>query len=121
MTTTVQDNREQQRFEVHVDGTLAGFAAYRLGDDTVTFTHTEIDDEYEGQGLGSELASAALDATRSTSSWSPRTAARRTGSDPQRPSPIRRSNPPGAWTLRNRTSVVPWLAIAWRVPAGTST
>jgi hypothetical protein len=64
MTTTVQENREQHRFEVHVDGTLAGFAAYRLADDTVTFTHTEIGDEYEGQGLGSQLASAALDAAR---------------------------------------------------------
>ena len=64
MTTTVQDHREQQRFEVHVDGALAGFAAYRLGDDTITFTHTEIGDEYEGQGLGSHLASAALDAAR---------------------------------------------------------
>ena len=64
MTTTVQDNREQQRFEVHVDGTLAGFAAYRLGDDTVTFTHTEVEDDYEGEGLGSRLASGALDAAR---------------------------------------------------------
>lgn len=64
MTTTVQDNREQQRFEVHVDRTLAGFAAYRLGDDTVTFTHTEIGDEHEGQGLGSQLASTALDSAR---------------------------------------------------------
>ncbi len=66
MTTTVQDNREQQRFEVHVDGALAGFAAYRLGDDTVTFTHTEVGDEHEGQGLGSQLAAAALDAARDT-------------------------------------------------------
>jgi hypothetical protein len=64
MTTTVQDNREQHRFEVHVDGTVAGFADYRLRDDTITFTHTEVGDEYEGEGLGSRLAAAALDAAR---------------------------------------------------------
>ena len=64
MSVIVEDNRDRHRFEVLVDGTVAGFAAYRLGDDTLTFTHTEVGDEYEGQGVGSQLAAAALDAAR---------------------------------------------------------
>ena len=64
MTTAVTDNREQSRFEIHVDDQLAGFADYRLRDDRITFTHTEIDDAYEGQGLGSQLATEVLGAAR---------------------------------------------------------
>ena len=58
------DNPAQSRYEL-VDGdTLAGIAAYRLDGDTVTFTHTEVTDAYEGQGAGSRLARAALDDSR---------------------------------------------------------
>jgi predicted GNAT family acetyltransferase len=61
---TVIDVPEWGRFEVHVDGRPAGFAAYRISPGTITFTHTEIDNAYEGRGLGSTLAQAALDAAR---------------------------------------------------------
>ncbi len=64
MGTQVVDNPDQQRYEIRVDGTLAGFAEYRRQSGVVTFTHTEIGPAYEGQGLGSVLARAALDATR---------------------------------------------------------
>ncbi|GAA5072579.1 hypothetical protein HNP84_003801 [Thermocatellispora tengchongensis] len=62
----VADNPEAARFEITVDGALAGFAEYRLKDDRIVFTHTEIDPAFEGQGLGSRLAAAALDASRDT-------------------------------------------------------
>ena len=46
-------------------GRLAGFAQYRIKDPAlIVFTHTEIDDAFEGQGLGSTLVRAALDAAR---------------------------------------------------------
>ncbi|KAB7745299.1 GNAT family N-acetyltransferase [Nostocoides sp. F2B08] len=62
---TVTDNPDEQRFEARVDGELAGFAEYRLrGDDVIIFTHTEVDDAYEGRGVGSALARQALDAVR---------------------------------------------------------
>ena len=64
MTTTVSDHREQSRFEAHVDGALAGFSDYRLREGRITFTHTEVDDAYEGQGVGSDLAEAVLEAAR---------------------------------------------------------
>ena len=62
--TTVKDNPGLGRFEAHVDGALAGFAAYRLSGGHIVFTHTEVDDAYEGQGVGGALARGALDQVR---------------------------------------------------------
>ncbi|UYM03509.1 GNAT family N-acetyltransferase [Solicola gregarius] len=61
---SVADAPERSRFEIIVDGRLAGFAEYQLGDGVITFTHTEIGDEYAGQGLGSTLVRTALDDVR---------------------------------------------------------
>jgi predicted GNAT family acetyltransferase len=57
---TVADNPEQSRYEVLVDGVVAGFAAYVRHPDHLDFTHTEIGSEYGGQGLGGKLVSGAL-------------------------------------------------------------
>jgi predicted GNAT family acetyltransferase len=64
METRVVDDPEEERFELIVDGRPAGLAEYRLVDSVIAFTHTEIDPAFEGQGLGSILARAALDAAR---------------------------------------------------------
>ena len=60
----VVDKPEASRFEVLVDGEVAGFAEYRRTKSSVAFTHTVIDPAFEGRGLGSVLARGALDATR---------------------------------------------------------
>ena len=60
----VRDAAEQTRYEIRVDGELAGFAQYHDRAHRRVFVHTEIDDAFEGQGLGSKLASAALDDVR---------------------------------------------------------
>ncbi|NYG07714.1 hypothetical protein BJ986_002201 [Phycicoccus badiiscoriae] len=60
----VTDNPGQMRYEAHVDGKLAGFAAYRVKGSHLVFTHTEVDDAYEGQGVGGALAKGALDDVR---------------------------------------------------------
>jgi len=60
----VVDNPNEQRFELRVDGAVAGFAAYQAGDRAHLFTHTEIDPAYEGKGLGSVLVRGALDEVR---------------------------------------------------------
>lgn len=62
---TVQDNPDQNRYEARIGGLLAGFAAYQLGDDRITFVHTEVDTKFEGKGVGSALARYALDDVRS--------------------------------------------------------
>lgn len=62
---TVRDNREDDRFEaVDESGVVAGFSAYRRRGDRVVFTHTEVDDAFEGRGVGSTLVRGALDAVR---------------------------------------------------------
>ena len=47
-----------------MDGDLAGFAIYRARPGLIAFIHTEVDDAFEGQGVGSSLVSAALDDAR---------------------------------------------------------
>ncbi|MEZ0578234.1 GNAT family N-acetyltransferase [Nocardioides sp. MH1] len=64
--TQVANNRERSQFEIHVeDGRLAGLARYRGSEGVREFFHTEVGDDFEGQGIGGKLARAALDETRS--------------------------------------------------------
>jgi hypothetical protein len=56
----VIDNPAQERYEARVDGALAGFILYRLDGERITMVHTEVDPDYEGHGVGSELAKVAL-------------------------------------------------------------
>jgi predicted GNAT family acetyltransferase len=65
MSSQVTDNSTESRYELHVDGRLAGVAVYHLKDDSVIFTHTEIDSSVGGHGHGSTLVRAALDDVRS--------------------------------------------------------
>ncbi|MDQ1746706.1 MAG: uncharacterized protein QOD07_969 [Frankiaceae bacterium] len=60
----IADNPAESRFEVRVDGELAGLAAYRDGRAGRAFTHTEVAAEYEGMGLASQLIRYALDEAR---------------------------------------------------------
>lgn len=63
MSTTVTDTGT--RYELTVDGVVAGHADHRLRPGgRVVFTHTEIDPAFEGRGLGSVLAREALDDVR---------------------------------------------------------
>ncbi|QZY29205.1 GNAT family N-acetyltransferase [Nocardioides coralli] len=64
MAAVVTDNRDRDRFEIHLGDELVGIAQYRLRDDTIAFTHAEVSDEHEGQGLGSTLAGESLAAAR---------------------------------------------------------
>jgi predicted GNAT family acetyltransferase len=56
---------EAERYSISVDGEVAGFTQYREQPHGLAFVHTEIDDRFEGQGLGSRLISFALDDARS--------------------------------------------------------
>ena len=62
----ISHNAEAARYEALVGPKLAGFAEYQLAKDLIVFTHTEVDPAYEGQGVGSALARAALDDVRGT-------------------------------------------------------
>jgi len=62
---TVTDNAEAHRYEITVDGAVAGFIDYHDRGQRRALNHTEIDPAYEGQGLASTIARAALDDIRS--------------------------------------------------------
>lgn len=54
-------NDELNRFEIYSDGELAGFADFKIENQMISFTHTEIDPRFGGKGLGSKLIKEALD------------------------------------------------------------
>ena len=60
----VADNPDKHRYEVFLDGDLAGFATYRLRDATIVVRHTEVFPEFEHRGLAAELARTMLDDIR---------------------------------------------------------
>jgi predicted GNAT family acetyltransferase len=60
----VSDAPERKRFEVTVDGEPAGFLVYRAKQGLLALIHTEVDDRFEGHGLGGRLARFALDQAR---------------------------------------------------------
>src|SRR3954451_285101 len=60
----VTDVPDQHRFEIRLDGELAGFAVYHRRGGRIYLVHTEIDPRFEGKGLGSALARAVLAAER---------------------------------------------------------
>ncbi|MGD6741113.1 GNAT family N-acetyltransferase [Streptomyces sp. BH106] len=66
MAIAITDSPDDNRYEARIDGRRAGIAEYMRTKESglVVFTHTEVDPEYNGQGVGSALARAALDAAR---------------------------------------------------------
>lgn len=63
-TVTIGRNEGASRYEAFIGDELAGYAEFQLTDGGIAFTHTVVDDAYEGQGVGSRLAAAALDDAR---------------------------------------------------------
>ena len=60
MATTVQDNPDGSRFEITIDGELAGFVDYRRDGDEYALPHTKVFSQFEGRGVGGQLISGAL-------------------------------------------------------------
>ena len=61
MSISIVKNEELNRFEIYSDGELAGFAEFKVANQKISYTHTEIDPRFGGQGLGSQLIKEALD------------------------------------------------------------
>lgn len=60
----IRDDPEAGRLEVYVEGRRAGYAAYRRDPGAISYTHTEIEPEFEGEGLGGILIREALSRAR---------------------------------------------------------
>ena len=63
---SVRDNPRASRFELCVNGVLAGYVTYRDVRSGRAFEHTVIAAEYQGVGLASQLIRYALDEARAT-------------------------------------------------------
>ena len=61
---TVADNPAQNRYEARLGDRIVGISAYRVIRGRVVFLHTEVDESMAGRGIGSRLASGALDDVR---------------------------------------------------------
>lgn len=63
----IRDNRELRRVEaLNQDGEVAGFAEYQIEMDgsTFDFTHTEVDERFQGEGVATELAAGVAEFAR---------------------------------------------------------
>ena len=60
----VEDNPSELRYELRVDGDLAGEIRYRRQPGSVVLVHTEIEPSLEGQGMGVVLVRGALEDIR---------------------------------------------------------
>ena len=60
----VTDNEGESRYEIRLGDELAGFVTYRRRPGRIAFQHTEVDDRFEGQGIGSKLIRTVLDRAR---------------------------------------------------------
>jgi predicted GNAT family acetyltransferase len=60
----INNNEAANRFETQIAGQTA-FLTYKRSGDSITFLHTEVPESIREQGIGSELARAALDHARS--------------------------------------------------------
>ena len=66
MSTEVIHNAELNRYEINLDGELAGFADYRLDDGDLTFYHTEVFPIHRGKNLAAILMEATLKDVRTS-------------------------------------------------------
>ncbi|SDC03521.1 hypothetical protein SAMN05660690_0281 [Geodermatophilus telluris] len=60
----MHDAPESERYEIRDGDRVLGLAAYQRHGEQVVFTHTEIDPDAEGSGLGGTLVRGALDDVR---------------------------------------------------------
>jgi predicted GNAT family acetyltransferase len=66
MSAQVRDDQDASRYVIEMGGQMVGAAYYKRFDDHIVFTHTEVDEGHQGEGLASELVQAALDDARAS-------------------------------------------------------
>lgn len=60
MILNLENNERRKRFETTRDGKTA-FIDYAIHGDTYNLTHTEVPEELQGEGIGTQLVKRALD------------------------------------------------------------
>ena len=57
----IRNNTTDGEFEAVLDDEIVGRVGYRLRQDRVVLTHTEVDEPHRGAGIANQLVQAALD------------------------------------------------------------
>ncbi len=57
----VKNNQTKNQFETNLDGKTALIKYQKEADGTLNLFHTEVPDEFEGKGVGSQLVKNALE------------------------------------------------------------
>ncbi|WP_434992377.1 GNAT family N-acetyltransferase [Arthrobacter sp. Ld5] len=60
----ISNHEAENRYVATLDGSPVGTAAYERSGESITFTHTVVDQDVEGRGIGSTLIRYALDDAR---------------------------------------------------------
>jgi uncharacterized protein len=60
----VTDHPDELRYEIDVDGEVAGFINYRREPGVLELMHTDVAPKWEGKGIGGALVQGALDDVR---------------------------------------------------------
>lgn len=64
-SVTIRNNPENERYVAEINGEVVAFTVYHIRHgDIYFFVHTEIADEFQGQGIGRQLVREALDDVR---------------------------------------------------------
>lgn len=64
MDAEVRENPGLHRFELPIDGEAVAAAYYKIEDGHVVLTHTEVPQEFSGQGIATRLARGTFDLLR---------------------------------------------------------
>ena len=60
----IADAPDRERYELSIDGEVAGFTTYRARPGLIAFLHTEVDERLQGRGLADRLIRFALEDAR---------------------------------------------------------
>jgi uncharacterized protein len=60
----IENNTDTQQYEAKLDGKVVAFSEYRPIGASLMFTHTEVNEDLEGKGVGSQLIRFALEDTK---------------------------------------------------------
>lgn len=64
MAAEVTRNDAALQYEIELNGTPAGLIRFTVDGDVLAMVHTEVDPQFEGQGVGATLVQGALDDVR---------------------------------------------------------
>jgi predicted GNAT family acetyltransferase len=60
----VADAPKRERYELSINGEVVGFTEYHARPGLIAFVHTEVDERFQGRGIGDQVIRFALEDAR---------------------------------------------------------